>query len=112
MAEKLGEMTQGILDGLNEAIAHVKGKPNKVRTTTYVSADAKAIRERLGMSQSEFSRSYGIPLDTLQNWEQRRSHPDRTASAYLWAIEDLPKQISEVHVRHRNSASGGEARAF
>jgi len=111
MAEKLGEMAQGILDGLNEAIEHVKGKPSKVRTTTYVFADAKAIRERLGMSQSEFSRTYGIPLDTLQNWEQRRSHPDRTASAYLWAIEDLPRQIGEAQIRHRNSMSGTDALA-
>jgi len=105
MSEELGEIAKGILDGLNEAIAHVRGQPTKVRTSTYGFADAKAIRERLGMSQDEFSRTYGIPLDTLQNWEQRQSHPDRTASAYLWAIEDLPGPIGEALIRHRVSTS-------
>ena len=105
MAKKMSSLAQGIAAGLEDAIAHATGESGKARSTTFVCADAKAIRERLGMSQSEFSRTYGIPLDTLQNWEQRRSNPDRTASAYLWAIEDLPKQIGEAQLRHRETMS-------
>ncbi|MBF0437361.1 MAG: helix-turn-helix domain-containing protein [Magnetococcales bacterium] len=107
MGEDLGNMAQGILAGLNEAIAHAKDEPNTVRTTFHECADAKAIREKLGMSQSEFCKTYGIPLNTLQNWEQGRNNPDRTASAYLWAISELPRQISEAHTRRQNETFDG-----
>ena len=101
MTEELGEMAKGILAGLNEAIAHVKGEPNNVRSAVYEFADAKAIREKLGLSQSEFSKAYGIPVQSLRHWEQRRHHPDRTASAYLWTIEEFPDQTRAVQQRHR-----------
>lgn len=100
MTKKMSDLAKGIIGGLEEAAAHAAGKPAKTRVTSYTFADAKAIRERLGFSQAEFSRTYGIPLDTLQNWEQRRTNPDRTASSYLWAIEALPKQIRETQLRH------------
>jgi putative transcriptional regulator len=99
MAEENTHVVDGILAGLQDAIAHASGDTSKARSTVYQATDAKLIREKLGLSQSEFSRHYGIPLDTLQNWEQRRSTPDRTASAYLSAIEMLPEEISQVHMR-------------
>lgn len=112
MAKENGEVATGILAGLQEAILYVRGEGD-ARVTSYVFADAKAIREQLGMSQSEFCKTYGISINTLQNWEQRRSNPDRTASAYLWAIAELPRQISEVQIRHRNEKAGGtETAAF
>ena len=37
----------------------------------------KDLRIQSGMSQSQFAEYFGIPLDTLQNWEQgRRKCPD------------------------------------
>jgi putative transcriptional regulator len=103
MSEEMSDFAKELLVGLAEAAAYVNDKPNAVRTKTYVFADAKSIREALGMSQNEFSRTYGIPLDTLQNWEQRRTNPDRTASAYLWAIAELPKQIGDAQTARRAS---------
>lgn len=103
MAEKISDFAHNILNGLKEAVDYVEGRPNECRTTTYVFADAKAIRKNLGLSQSEFSMLYRIPLNTLQNWEQKRTYPDHTASAYLWAIEALPWQIREAQIHHRNS---------
>jgi len=97
---KLRKNAKNLLAGLNEAVAHAKGHSTDVRTTQYEFADAKAIREKLGLSQSAFCKSYGIPLNTLQNWEQRRNNPDRTASAYLWAIAELPDQIRAAQQRH------------
>ena len=37
----------------------------------------KDLRTASGMSQSKFAEYFGIPLDTLQNWEQgRRQCPE------------------------------------
>ncbi len=89
----MSELGQSILAGLEQAIAYMKGEPTNVRVTHYVSADAKTIREQLNLSQRNFAETYGIPLATLQNWEQGRNRPDKTASAYLWSIAKLPDEI-------------------
>jgi DNA-binding transcriptional regulator YiaG len=99
--EQLSPRAQSILDGLHEVLDYVQGKPTQVVVTHYVHADAKKIREGLNMSQRRFADAFGIPLNTLQNWEQRRTNPDRTASAYLWAIAELPQQIAVVQQQHR-----------
>jgi putative transcriptional regulator len=90
-----------LIAGMREVVAHIKGEPNKARATVIEFADAKSIREGLGMSQAVFSRAFGIPLKTLQHWEQGRHNPDRTASAYLWTIEEFPDQVREAQQRHQ-----------
>lgn len=99
--DTLTDFDKQLIAGMQEVVAHVNGTPNKGRVTVVEFADAKAIREGLGMSQAEFSRAYGIPVKTLQHWEQRRHNPDRTASAYLWAIEEFPDQVREAQQRHQ-----------
>ncbi len=99
--DTLTDFDKQLIAGMEEVVAHIKGEPNKGRVTVVEFADAKAIREGLGMSQAAFSRAYGIPLKTLQHWEQRRHNPDRTASAYLWTIEEFPDQAREAQKRHQ-----------
>jgi putative transcriptional regulator len=81
-----------LIESLNEAVAHARGDKTGARVRVVEVPDAKAIRERLGMSQQEFARAYRIPLATLQGWEQGRRQPDATASAYLSVIASLPEE--------------------
>jgi putative transcriptional regulator len=97
----LTDFDNQLIAGMEEVVAHITGKANNGRATVIEFADAKAIREKLGMSQAAFSRAYGIPVKTLQHWEQRRHNPDRTASAYLWTIEEFPDQVREAQQRHQ-----------
>ena len=99
--DTLTDFDKQLIAGMEEVVAHINGEPNNGRATVVEFADAKAIREGLGMSQAVFSRAYGIPLKTLQHWEQRRHNPDRTASAYLWTIEEFPDQVREAQQRHQ-----------
>jgi DNA-binding transcriptional regulator YiaG len=104
MSKKTGTLTdfdKQLIAGMEEVVAHINRAPNNSRATVVEFADAKAIREGLGMSQAVFSRAYGISLKTLQHWEQRRHNPDRTASAYLWTIEEFPDQVREAQQRHQ-----------
>jgi DNA-binding transcriptional regulator YiaG len=57
--------------GMEEVVTHINGEANNARATVVEFAAAKAIREGLGISESAFSRVDGIPLKTLQHWEQR-----------------------------------------
>jgi putative transcriptional regulator len=99
--DTLTEFDKQLIAGMEEVVAHINGEPSNHRETVVEFADAKAIREGLGMSQAEFSRAYGIPIKTLQHWEQRRHNPDRTASAYLWTIEEFSDQAREAQRRHQ-----------
>lgn len=37
--------------------------------------DIKNLREKTGMSQVEFAKTYSIPVKTLQHWEAERRKP-------------------------------------
>jgi len=58
--------------------------------------NVKKLRERLGMTQEEFAKTYWIPLGTLRDWEQRRKNADRTALAYLKVIDSDPNVVAEL----------------
>jgi putative transcriptional regulator len=76
-----GEVTKGV-------VAHV---PHDV--------DVKALRKRLGYSQSQFSSRFGFAIDALQDWEQHRRTPDRTARILLKVIEREPDAVTRALTR-------------
>ena len=43
----------------------------------------KEIRDLLGISRAEFSRRYGIPVRTLENWDAGKTRPPDWARALL-----------------------------
>ena len=61
--------------------------------------DVKALRERLGYSQSQFSRRFGFAIDALQDWEQHRRTPDRTARILLKVIDREPNAVTRALTR-------------
>ena len=57
---------------------------------------AKHVRFKLGLSQEEFARRYGIPIGTLRDWEQHRTEPDTAATSYLKVIKVNPKVVAKA----------------
>ena len=55
----------------------------------------KAIRTSAAKTSREFSRRFGIPVRTLEGWEQGRRQPDPAASVLLRVIERNPKAVGE-----------------
>src|ERR1700730_11947617 len=55
--------------------------------------DVKALRKKLKCSQSEFSRRFGLAIDAVQDWEQHRRTPDRTARIFLTVIAREPEAV-------------------
>jgi len=52
---------------------------------------ARRVRQRLGMSQLEFSRRIDVPLDTIRNWEQGKRYPTGAAKALLKILDRAPE---------------------
>lgn len=59
----------------------------------------KVLRQRLGMTQTQFAEAFGLPLGTLRDWEQHRSTPDAPARALLRAIEREPETMQRLLTR-------------
>ena len=49
----------------------------------------KELRDRTGMSQRAFAERFGIPVRTLQEWEQERREPPEYVVAMVGRILDL-----------------------
>ncbi|MGU3662198.1 helix-turn-helix domain-containing protein [Methylobacterium fujisawaense] len=64
--------------------------PAEMPTDAQTVEPPKALRVRLGMTQSEIAAALGIPVGTWRNWEQGRVRLDPTASALLRIISREP----------------------
>jgi len=91
-------VARDIISGLKEAVAFARGEISlPVRMVNVREpVDVRALRSKLGLSQSEFASQYGISLRTLQEWEQGRTSPDSTVRAYLTVIERNPQAVIEA----------------
>lgn len=57
--------------------------------------ELKRLRQRLGLSQTEFARVYGLSVWTLRQWEQGVAEPDGPARSYLKVIDQDPEGTRE-----------------
>jgi putative transcriptional regulator len=80
-----------LVQSLKEAKAIAHGKAPASRRTTVVPPDVKAVREQIGLSQSEFARLMRVSIKTLQNWEQHRRSPTGPAAALLKIVLSAPE---------------------
>jgi len=79
-------------EGMKLVLAHQRGKI-ELEQVWPKPVDVKAIRKRVKMSQTEFSRAYGISKRALQEWEQGGRQPDSAARAYLTVIAKEPTLV-------------------
>ena len=79
-----------LVQSLKEAKDISKGKAEASRRFRITAPDAKAVREQIGMSQSEFARLMRVSIKTLQNWEQHRRNPTGPAAALLKIVLTAP----------------------
>ncbi len=94
MEDNISTSAAAILEGLNEALMDAKGHHVEgIRKSSVYTVQPREVREKLNMSQQEFSSAFGIPLATLRNWEQGRRQLDATANSYLKVISRFPNEV-------------------
>lgn len=57
---------------------------------------ARRVRQRLGLTQSEFARRIDVPLDTIRNWEQGKRSPTGAARTLLKMLDRAPETALAV----------------
>lgn len=87
----------GIMEGLRDALAHAKGDASRIGRVYHVHPiDVKAVREKTGLSQREFSAVFRVPLSTLRKWERHEREPTGPARVLLHVIDRNPKVLLKV----------------
>lgn len=81
---------QELLASVREAGAILRGKKKAARKTVIDEPETRAIREAANLTQAQFARLLGVPVKTLQNWEQHRTRPTGPARALLRAVAKDP----------------------
>jgi len=72
-----------------------RGEPVAGVKITEVGAniEPRAVREITQLSQGDFAELLGVPVRTIQNWEQKRTTPAGPARALLRAIANDPRSV-------------------
>ena len=86
-----------IVAGLEDTRAYLDGERDgfEVYEVEVPEPDTVAIRRKTGLTQPEFSRTIGVPIGTLKNWEQGRRRPDGAARVLLALIDARPSIVQE-----------------
>ncbi|MEZ5514314.1 MAG: helix-turn-helix domain-containing protein [Steroidobacteraceae bacterium] len=89
MAKTKRNIGAEILEGIREIKRGDHGRVTKVPAV----AD---VRERTGLSQSEFARLLGVSIRTLQEWEQGRRAPSGAARTLILIAAKNPAMLADV----------------
>ena len=95
---------QELLTSVRQAGRIRRGRAKPSRVTTFRPADVKAVRAKLGQSQTDFALMIGVSVATLRNWEQGRRTPDGPALALLRVAARNPSAVAEA--LHRPPSRG------
>ena len=90
-------LADDLVEALTEAVAHANGEaelPTRIYKPSPV--DVRAIRQRFALSRPKFAARFGLDVRALQDWEQGRRAPDRTARILLRVIEMRPEVVEDV----------------
>jgi putative transcriptional regulator len=56
----------------------------------------RTLRRKLALSQEGFAERYGIPIDSIRDWETYKTKPDAATETYLRVIGTAPEAIATL----------------
>lgn len=89
MSKTKRDLGQEILDGILQL---KRGETGRITIRPTVAS----IRERTGLSQTQFSKLIGVSVRTLQDWEQGRRVPSGPARTLLVIADKNPQVLLDL----------------
>ena len=82
-----------ILEGIREI---KRGEHGRVIRRVINDPPVSSVRDRTGLSQSQFAQLVGVSVRTLQEWKQGRRAPSGAARTLLRIVAKNPRILREV----------------
>lgn len=98
------DLFEELIGSIKEAGKIKRGQKKAARTTRLEAPDVRKIRMKAGLSQSQFARMIHVSSKTLQNWEQKRRHPNGPAVALLKVVDVEPEVVLKALHQKRRAA--------
>ncbi len=92
----MSEAFESIRKGLEEAIDFAKGGCPQAVIHDMSPLDVRAVRARIGLSQTEFASAFGISVSTLRHWERGDRTPRGPALVLLNVVAREPEMVMRV----------------
>lgn len=98
MTTKRTPLGKEVEAALGEVLAHVHGEIDlPCRLVDDPSAERiRALRKRMKLSRQKFADRFGLDARALQDWEQGRRVPDRSARVLLTVIDREPDAVERA----------------
>ncbi len=95
-----------LMTGLDEVQAFLAGERKGFKVHVPDEVDVKSIRNKLNMTQSRFSDTFGFSLDAIKHWEGGRRTPEAPARTLLTVIDKNPTAvITALHPKALSKAT-------
>jgi putative transcriptional regulator len=86
-----GFVNKKLLDATTERLIKLHQQEDDAEAMHDAAKYAKRVRERIGLSQQEFSSRIEVSLETIRNWEQGKRSPTGAAKALLKILDRAPE---------------------
>jgi putative transcriptional regulator len=86
-----GFVDKKLLDATTERLIKLYQQQDDAEAMIDAAKYAKRVRERIGLSQQEFSNRIEVSLETIRNWEQGKRSPTGAAKALLKILDRAPE---------------------
>ena len=98
MTTERTQVGQEVETALGEVLAHVHGEVDlPCRIVDDPAAEhIRAVRKRMKLSRQKFADRFGLDARAVQDWEQGRRVPDRSARVLLTVIDRDPEAVVRV----------------
>jgi putative transcriptional regulator len=90
---KIGRIDQAKVDATTEEEIEQHRLEDAAEARMDAARYARRVRQRFGMSQSEFARRINVSLVTVRNWEQGKRSPTGAARALLRILDRAPTEV-------------------
>jgi putative transcriptional regulator len=87
---------EDLVASVREAGKIKRGEKSSARRFVFKPSDVRAVRRKLGLSQSRFAFLIGVSVATLRNWEQGRRRPEGPARALLRIAATHPEAVLDA----------------
>ena len=94
----MSDFDDDLIEAMQEAAAYMEGAKGKTstHTVTVPDIDVGALRKAMRLSRVTFANRFGLDARAVQDWEQGRRRPDRSARVLLKVIEKHPDAVEDA----------------